>query len=179
MSALLTEFTSLNDIALEHAYIQARQYVSGLRPGVEIVDLRAMGVEYRRAVVLAVYAASHIDIQGDPCLSVLREIADRQLGNISLSVGIAAVGDDGAIAKGISEWLGHQPTGSSRWVVAADTPEVLFRKIVEWLIYVIDIRSHSSSGSSALADESVLSIDANMDAGADISTTERPFFGLP
>lgn len=178
MSALLTEFTSLNDVALEQAYLKASRYVAELRPGVKILDLKTMGAEHRRAVVLAVYAASHVHIQDEPCLSVLREIVDRQLGNIGLSVGVAAMGDDGTVAKGLSAQLGHQPTGSSRWVVALDTPEALFDKMVEWLLYVIDVWSISSAGSSTLADESNRSIAANMDTGVGMQATERPFWGI-
>lgn len=178
MTALLTEFTSVNDVAFEQAYLAASQYVSELHPDVELIDLRTMGIAHQRAVALSVYAASHVDIQENSCLSKISEITARQAGNIGLSVGVAAVGDDGTVAKGITEWLGHQPTGSSRWVVAVDTPAALYQKIVEWLIYVIAIRRRSSSGSMTLAGESALSIEVNGDSGEAAPVIKRTFFGL-
>ena len=180
MSVLITEFTARNNVALENAYSAACQYVSEAR-SVQIADVRDVVPSERDAVKLAIYAAAHTEIEAEPCTSALRELTVRQLADLALSLGVAAMGDlTGDVAKSVEVLLGHAPFGASRWVSAAGTAEELHECIVQWLIAIVDRRSAFQSGGATMAQETEETISSNLPSTeVDAGRAGEKFWSIP
>ncbi|TCI98829.1 hypothetical protein [Aeromicrobium sp. IC_218] len=163
MNSLIVEFTARNDIAFDAAYQQACADAVDVRD-VEISDTRHLPRESGHIVELSMYAARHTEIELEPCMSVLGELGTRQDLDRRLTVGVAAVGDDGTAAQRVDEALGPEPLGASRWIVGVADTEQLYEVIFRWLIHVIDRKKlfavpspDSAQAASELIDQSLSS----------------------
>lgn len=152
MTELVAEFSGWNSFELKRAFTEACSYVSE-QGAVEIVDAMFAEVDARAEVALAVYAADHGAIFGEPCTSALAELVQRQMDNISMALGVAATGKtashEDAIALATS--LGAQPPGAIREVVASPGPRDLYDHIVGWLEIVVASRPRQAGLGNTLA----------------------------
>ena len=179
MTALVTEYTARADVSFETAYTSACNYVAETR-SVIVADVRQPQAA-QQAVELAIYAASHTDIESEPSTTALQALTDRQAVNIALSLGIAAVGDpSGAVARRLDAALDHPPFGASRWIVGPSTPEAFWTEVVRWLLAVVDRRSSEVGRLPTMAEEISNTIDSNLPSSSvEVGQTEVPFRGVP
>lgn len=114
-------------------------------------------------------------------MSALRALTARQLQNLALSLGIAAIGDsDASVARGIEADLGHAPLGASRWIVSPTNANDLYQAIVEWLIAVLDRQAFTAGYGSSLVDESEKQIMQNLPSVVvKADAAEDQFWSIP
>lgn len=159
MTALVTEFTAINDIALDEAYIRACRYVEQQRP-VAVVDSRDARRDRFETVALAMFAAKHPEFRKTGCVAALTALTDRQAADEALSLGIATIGSNGdAEIDAIAATLSDKPLGAWRWISATEDANGLYETIVRWLILIVDRMAKSGDDGGSLAEDETRSID--------------------
>lgn len=179
MTTLVTEYTARADVSYETAYASACHYVEETR-SVTVADVRHPRAA-QLAVELAIYAASHADIESEPTTSALQALVGRQAMDVGLSLGIAALGDtSGAVARRLDASLAHPPFGASRWIVGPSTPEAFWAEVVKWLLAIVDRRASGVGRVPSMADELFNTIDTNLPSSSvEVGSTEVRFRGVP
>lgn len=176
MTALVTEFTALNDIAFDEVYVQACRYVEQQRP-VSVVDSRDAR-EDEPPVALAMLAAHHPEFREAACAAVLTSLVARQASDTSVSLGIATIGTNGSDeVKELEASIEVKPAGAWRWISSSIDANGLFELLVKWMILIIDRQNLAGSANTTLAEEESREIDDGLLRPSDEAQPFRRYWG--
>lgn len=163
----------------ERAYLGARDDVEQSRD-VRVLDIRQVREVGAQPTSLAIHALLTQDVWTGHAQSSILASRERQSTDPTLSIGIAALGNDAELAgQRVYEWMGPPAPEASFWIFCGPVSgHGLRERIVEWLLLVIDRQAgrqalpyrgvSADSGSPELANE-----------GNPASRPVRPFWRIP